>query len=153
MTTLKRKAPGSAHEALSEFFTEIGVKRAADFEGVRVETIYKGLDPDQVGDFSFLRLARLTERFRSLVLADYLARRGGGVVLKLEAAQSEETTLGRISGAAMRETAEVFAELGQAMEDGRITSVEYARLEKEIHAAIEKLVLLLWQLRAEASLG
>lgn len=51
--------------------------------------------------------------------------------------------LGRITGAAMKETADVFLRYGQMLEDGVLSSVEGSHyLRKEIREAIEALVLM-----------
>jgi hypothetical protein len=50
--------------------------------------------------------------------------------------------LGRIAGAAMKETADVFARYGQMLEDGVLSKIEGHMLRREIHEAIEKLSLM-----------
>lgn len=142
---LKPKLPGSPHEALSRFFDAIGVKRAADFEDCRPSTIYNELNPDQQGEISFSRVARLTEHFGSPIAAEYLARRAGGIFVALpasEAAASDAEALIKIAEASAHAVSAGWA----ARADGVVTPAEKASLMMLVDrsvAALEGFRLLL----------
>lgn len=155
MTLVKPREAGSAHEALAELVDGAGgAKVVANFEGVSVFTLYKMLDPDQPqSEVSFLRAARWSEHFKVLSAAHYLARLVGCVLVKLPDVALSGSKLGRLTGQAMKETAEVFSTLGDALDDGKLSAKELAKLESEIDEAQERLEMLRHQARAEVAGG
>ena len=82
------------------------------------------------------------------VILKAMARLAGHVLVKLPAATSSDQPLARISGRAMKEVADVFATLGQQLEDAVLTSVEGPLLDREIDEAVEMLLTLKLQARA-----
>jgi len=86
---------------------------------------------------------------RPLVTAE-LARATGHVLVPMPSIAAQRSPLGKITAQAMRETSEVFAGMGQALEDGVLTAIEGAQLDREIDEAIEKLLALRAQVDFEA---
>jgi len=144
MPRLKPRPIGSSHEALARFFEAIGIKRAADFEDKSPSTIYNELNPDLPGEISFARVARLTEHFRDLTAADFLARKGGAIVVPLPvvaAAEDDATAL----VASAKASADAIALGWSARADGVITPGEKAALKENIRRAVASFVSLdLW---------
>lgn len=142
---MKPRPAGSPHEALSRFFDEIGVKRAADFEDKRPSTIYNELNPDLPGDISFARVSRLTEHFGSATAAAYLARRAGGIFVPLPPANASPTDAEALIRVA--ETSAHAVSAGwTAIADGVITPAEREALRQHIDrgvAALESFRLML----------
>lgn len=96
------------------------------------------------------------------VIADLEAEVGPIVTLKLARLCNHELVplpavvrtrnpLGKITGAAMKETAEVFAKLGAYLDDGRLDAAEAAKLDDEIDEAIRMLLALRARVDFEAS--
>jgi hypothetical protein len=151
MTLVKPREIGSAHEAMAALVDRAGgAKKVADFEGVSIFTLYKMLDPDQPkSEASFVRIARWSQHFQKLDAAHYLARLVGCVLVRLPDVALSGTRLGRLTGQAMKETADVFATLGDALDDSELTPAELVNLERQIDEAQEKLEMLRLQARAE----
>jgi hypothetical protein len=84
-----------------------------------------------------------------LVTAE-MARATGHVLIKLPQAALGNTVIGRITGKAMKETADVFERLGRFLEDGVIDKAEGTQTAKEIDEAIEQLLTLKLQVQADA---
>lgn len=79
-----------------------------------------------------------------------LAELSGHVLVPLPVA-SKGGKLGRVTAAALKETAEVFAHLGAALEDERICGAEAETLGQDIDDAIAKLAALKLQIVAEVA--
>lgn len=77
----------------------------------------------------------------------------GFVLVRLPEVARGVTHLGRVTAQAMKECSDVFSRLAEALDDGHIDDAEMAGLEREIDEAIEKLVKLKMQVRAEAGEG
>ena len=73
----------------------------------------------------------------------------GFVLVRLPEVTRSGTRLGRLTGQAMKETADVFASLGDALDDQKLTPGELVHLERQIDEAQEKLEMLRLQARAE----
>lgn len=82
-----------------------------------------------------------------------MARLAGHAVVRLPAPTSSDMPLGRITGLAMKEIADVFGTLGTQLEDGTLTSAEGPLLSKEIDEAVEMLLTLKVQAQAIAARG
>lgn len=78
-----------------------------------------------------------------------MARLLGYMLVKLPQVVSSGTRLGRLTGQAMKETADVFATLGDALDDHELSPAELANLETQIDEAQTKLEMLRLQARAE----
>lgn len=78
-----------------------------------------------------------------------LAKLSGHELVRLPASLRGNAPLARATGAAMREVGQVFDRLGQALDDGKLTSAEDRDVEGEIDEAIGKLLELKFQVRAE----
>lgn len=80
----KPRQPGSAHETLGLMVEQAGgVKRVADFEDIKPSTVYKLLDPDQEGEYSFARVCRIVAHFGADAPAQLLASLAGGTYLPI----------------------------------------------------------------------
>jgi hypothetical protein len=77
------------------------------------------------------------------------ARALGYVLVQLPEIAKAGSRLGRVTAQAMKECADVFAQLGTVLEDDRITRAEVVTVEREIDEAIVRLVRLKLQVRAE----
>jgi len=64
------------------------------------------------------------------------------VLVPLPAVAATRGPLGRITARALKETSEVFATLGGALEDGVLSAVEGRHLDTQIDEAIEQLLVL-----------
>ncbi len=74
----------------------------------------------------------------------------GFVLFRLPEVALNGASLGKLTGKAMKECADVFSRLGDMMDDDRITHCELPGFEREVDEAIAKLVRLKMQVRAEA---
>lgn len=79
-----------------------------------------------------------------------MAKATGHVLVKLPAIARSNSPLGRITGQAMKEVAEVFSSLGTALDDETLEADEAGRVMTEIDEAIEKLLALKLQVEADA---
>lgn len=80
-----------------------------------------------------------------------LAKLLGYVAVRLPMPKRRNSPLGRVTGQAMREVSEIFAELGRALDDGQISEREDRRLEARIDHGVEQLLALKLQIHAEAN--
>ncbi len=78
-----------------------------------------------------------------------MARALGFVTVRLPQVARSGTRLGRLTGQAMKETSDVFATLGDALDDHELSVAELANLETQIDEAQAKLEMLRLQARAE----
>jgi hypothetical protein len=158
MRPMKVRKPGSSHDALARLMTQIGESRgagdgvqlAADFEGKTRFTFYKLLDPDQDGEMSYARVARLTEHFRVPAAAEHLASLCGAILVMPPDAELTGDPIDRISAEALKEISDMFSALAQARADGSIDLVDAALILPEIRSAMSKLAALEHQVVAEA---
>lgn len=81
---------------------------------------------------------------------DLVASELGMVAVALPSVALHGTKLGKLTGQAMKECADVFTRLGDMLEDERITADELPDFDREVEEAIRKLVKLQMQVRAEA---
>lgn len=79
-----------------------------------------------------------------------LAKATGHVLVPLPAVLAMRSPLGRITARALKETSEVFATLGAALDDGVLSAVEGRHLDTQIDEAIEQLLVLKAQVDFEA---
>ena len=149
MKPMKPRAANGPHAALADLMTQIaasqgeepavGVKLAADFEGISIFTFYKMLDPDQQAEFSYTRVARLTAAFRAPAAAEHLAQLAGGMFVPLpEAAPAEADEAGLLKCA--RESTEALASAWAAKADGVVTPAERADVARHFNDAIAALL-------------
>ena len=143
MRPMKPRRPGSPHDALAQLMTQIGtsqngdgVQIAADFEGKTKFTFYKLLDPDQDGELSFVRVARLTEHFGVSAAAEHLAGLCGCVLVRPPQSMPSAKDLLVATGAALKETGDVIAEVSAALVDGEVSAADRARILPEIRQAM-----------------
>lgn len=73
----------------------------------------------------------------------------GYVMVRLPDVTLCGSKLGRVTARAMKECADVFSDMGQMLEDGRITPKELAVFEKDADEAIAMIMRLKLQVRAE----
>jgi hypothetical protein len=78
-----------------------------------------------------------------------MARALGFVLVRLPQVALSGTRLGRLTGQAMKETSDVFATLGDALDDLELSPAELVNLEIQIDEAQAKLEMLRLQARAE----
>lgn len=143
MRPMKPRRPGSPHDALAQMMAEIGaaqqgdgVQIAADFEGKTKFTFYKLLDPDQDGELSFVRVARLTEHFAVTAAAEHLAGLCGCVLVRVPESVPAPRDLLAATGAALKETGDVIAAVTAALVDGEVSAADRARIRPEIRQAM-----------------
>ncbi len=74
------------------------------------------------------------------IVTEQLARASGHVLVALPAVVATRSPLGKVTGAAMKETSEVFAKLGAFLDDGELSPAEARKLDKEIDDAVVKLL-------------
>lgn len=101
----------------------------------------------------FIRLddAAILDRFSGVPrFARMLAELAGYILVRRPNGAGGPTVLGRITGEAMRETGEIFAKLGAALDDGRISASEDTTIAKEIDEALVALATLREVVHAEA---
>lgn len=79
-----------------------------------------------------------------------MAKANGYALVSLHRVLAGRDPLGRITAQAMKETSEVFVRLGQALDDGVLSSAEGAHLDREIDEAIDKLLALKAQVGLQA---
>lgn len=84
------------------------------------------------------------------LVTELLARATHHVLVPLPAVVGSHNPLGRVTGAAMKETSEVFAKLGQFLDDGKLSATEGRKLDKEIDDAVIRLLALRAQIDLEA---
>lgn len=113
----KRPVIGSAHEALDRMFDSIGRAHgpkgspsegqlvAVAFLNIARSTLYRQLDPDQPGDFSFAHACQLAQQFGCTEAAAHLALCAGGVFIPMPDDGDPVSVL----------TAEAMQEMGEAM--------------------------------------
>lgn len=149
MSRMKPREPGSPHEALADFFESIGIKRAAAFEDVHPATLYKLLDPDQDGEISFARVARLTSHFHSLIGAEYLASLAGAVVIPLpDPDRPDDLTID--AGLSAEQFGRLMTDLGQSIASGDFGKRDVRALLLDIHRVMKRLAALAEDLREKA---
>lgn len=73
----------------------------------------------------------------------------GYVMVRLPDVALGGSKLGRVTAQAMKECADVFSDMGQMLEDGKITPAELAVFEKDADEAIAMIMRLKLQVRAE----
>ena len=149
MRPMKPRRPGSPHDALAQLMAQIGaaaqgdgVQIAADFEGKTKFTFYKLLDPDQDGELSFVRVARLTEHFGATAAAEHLAGLCGCVLVRPPASVPGTRDLLASTGRALKETGDVIAAVTGALGDERICAADRMRILAEIDQAMAQLAAL-----------
>jgi len=130
-----------AHEALATMMEQIGesageqgasgVEVAAAFENLNKFTLYKELDPDQPGEMSFSRVARLTSHFGAPAAAEHLARLCGHILVRMPTAENA-AALTRGLAEFTREVGEALVEISTAMADGKMTPAEAKRTIKQL---------------------
>jgi hypothetical protein len=128
-----------------------GARRASEHTRVRQPQLdrYASLDkPDELMPADVV--ADLEAYCGQPIVSRALAELMGFVLEPVPRAIRTGMTLGRISGQAMKETADVFARLGDMLSDGVLTKVEGRSLQSEINEAVEKLLTLKHQVREDA---
>lgn len=83
--------------------------------------------------------------------ARLLAGLAGYMLVRRPEGTDGPTRLGRLTGQAMRETAQIFERLGAALDDGQISADEDSEIAREIDEALEILATLRAAVHAEAS--
>lgn len=79
------------------------------------------------------------------------ARMLGFVLVRLPDAVLNGSRLGRVGAQALKETSDVFASLGEALDDNVLTADELPNFEQQVDEAIVMLVKLKMQARAEVA--
>lgn len=159
MRPMKKRAPGSASDALARMMAEIatgegrdpeaGVAIAAAFENVSPPTLYKALDPDQREEFPYSRVARLTEHFGCSAAAVHLAELAGGVFLPLPA-DDGNNPLAELSARAGSEFGNTMAALVRSLApDSEQGSKLGPRERPEVIANINRLMRVLAAMRTQ----
>lgn len=100
----------------------------------------------------FIRLddAAGLDRFSGVPrFARLLADMAGGMFVPSPQGMHGKAKLARITGEAMRETGELFAQLGKALDDGEISPDENSKVSKEIDEALVALATLREAVRLE----
>lgn len=135
-----------AHEALTRAFAEVGetargeaqlgVAEVAAFLGVSQGTLYKALDPDQAGEFSYVRARQITEHYGCRALAEDMAQAAGGVFTPLpDAKPGAEAWFGTLREL-LDDMQTVLADLTKALEtDNDVTAQEIVSLKMREHLA------------------
>jgi hypothetical protein len=89
-----------------------GVKAIADFENIATGTVYKMLDQAEAAEFSYSRVARLTEHFGVSAAAEHLAMLAGGTFLPVP--QADDARFSELTGAALEHLAQASREIIEA---------------------------------------
>jgi hypothetical protein len=76
------------------------------------------------------------------LVSQYIAQQTNHVLVKLPEGARDVTDLGRVTGRAMKEVGDVFADMGKMLDDGVLASVESEQLVRDIDEAIVMLVTL-----------
>lgn len=74
----------------------------------------------------------------------------GFVMVRLPDVMLSGSKLGRVTAQAMKECSDVFSDMGEMLEDGKVTPRELAVFERDADEAIAMLARLKLQVRAEA---
>ncbi len=111
-------------------------------------------DPQKADRHMSLDTVAEIERFnKNPRITRRLAALAGYLLVRLPAACTSGTKLGRITAKALKETSDVFAGLGAALDDDRITTGEARDLGVEIDEAMAQLAALKLQIEAESLHG
>jgi hypothetical protein len=97
-------------------------------------------------------LAMMTIDSGSKVFAEWLAGLTGHAVVRLPVV-APGASINRVTGQAMRETAEVFEHLGKSLEDGVLDRLEGKDVNTQIDESIEKLLELKALINAHSDRG
>ncbi len=93
----------------------------------------------------------LLSRSKPAMFLDRMAELLGHVAVPLPPATMSGTPpLGRITGQAMHDVSEIFAALGKAIDDGRISAAEDLEVEQLITVGIKRLLTLQAEVRVAA---
>lgn len=129
-------------------------RRAAEHTRVRQPQLDAYANPDRGDEFMPIDVvADLEAASGAPHITRTLAELAGYVLTPLPAAVRAGLPLPRVTGQALKETADVFSRLGQLQEDGVITGAESRTLDREIDEAVEKLLTLKLQVRAHVGGG
>lgn len=153
-----RQLPRSEYMGLKTAFRELvkslgGGVHAASLTRVRQQEIssYGSACDDHDERFAPIDIiADLESEVGPIVTAE-LARLSNHMLVPLpEVARGRRAPLGRITGTAMKETADVFLRMGQLLDDGVLTEVEGKQLRTEIREAMVALATLDLQIEQAA---
>ena len=134
-----QKPRRGAHAALAAAFAEIGetargepqlgTAEVAAFLSVSEGTLYKALDPDQAGEFSYVRARQITERYRCSALAEDMAQAAGGVFVALDLNGKPDSQWQRSQCERLRAAVETIEADAEALaDDNDIDAEEIAAL-------------------------
>ncbi len=122
-----QKPRRGAHAALAAAFAEIGegargepqlgMAEVAAFLSVSEGTLYKALDPDQAGEFSYVRARQITERYGCIALAEDMAQAAGGVFTRLPETSGSGDVWQRTVREILSDMQTVLADLSIALEN------------------------------------
>lgn len=149
MARMKPRDPGGPHDALARMIEQIaeaegesadaGMRIAANAEGISRSTLYKELNPDQGGELSFVRVARLVGRFRVTEPARYLAALAGYTLWKKSERDWSSSPLSALAFVT-KEGSEAIAAIAEVAGLGTGASVQQrTKAAREIDDAIEAL--------------
>lgn len=111
-------------------------------------------DPQKADRHMSLDTVAEIERFnKNPRITRRLAALAGYLLVPLPTVTACGTRLGRITAKALKETSDVFAGLGAALDDDKITAREAQELAIEIDEAMAKLAALKLQIEVEAAHG
>ena len=114
---------------------------------------YASAKPEDAERFAPIDVIADLEHEVGPVVTAELARLANCALVPMPAIVRTGNPLGRVTAQAMKETSEVFAKLGQALDDGKLSTEEGRVLDDEIDEAIVKLMALKAQIDAEAGRG
>lgn len=141
-----QKPRRGAHAALAAAFAEIGqgargepqlgMTEVAAFLSVSEGTLYKALDPDQAGEFSYVRARQITERYGCIALAEDMAQAAGGVFTRLPETSAGGEAWQRTIREILCDMQTVIADLSIALEtDNDVSADEVVSLRMREHLA------------------
>ncbi|MCQ0987527.1 phage regulatory CII family protein [Jiella marina] len=161
-----QKPRRGAHAALASAFAEIGERargeaqlgmaEVAAFLSVSEGTLYKALDPDQAGEFSYVRARQVTEHYGCVALAEDMAHAAGGVFTRLPEPQVGGEAWQRTIREILTDMQVVIADLSTALENDNDVSAQEVvtlRMREHIARAVTDLVAHDLHLKAIARAG
>ncbi|HEV7278420.1 MAG TPA: phage regulatory CII family protein [Devosiaceae bacterium] len=155
-----RQLPRSEYNGLKTVFRELvrrlgGTTHAASLTRVRQQEVsnYGSLEAEYAERFAPIDIIADLESEVGPVVTRELARLSNHILVPMPAVVRSNSPLGRITGKAMKETAEVFVRIGAVLDDEKITQAERVAFRREIQEAMTALAALDLQVEAESRGG
>lgn len=155
-----RQLPQTDYNGLKTAYRDLvkrlgGTVHASKLTRVRQQEIsnYGSAAPDYLERFAPIDVVADLEAEVGPVVTAELARLSNHMLVPLPEVVRNGTPLGRITGKAMKETADVFARIGAMLDDGVLDWAEGVQLRTEIREAMVALATLDLQVQEDAKGG